>query len=94
MLERPIKFKLAYADGCHFLSFIQYSLRDKDLIVYALSDDRETHAAIAQFAVDEEIVSESQEPVAGGIFNAKTGQAQDNIVDSISLKLEDIICRE
>jgi hypothetical protein len=102
--ERPIKLKPAYVDGCNVFSFVHFELEGKDLVVYAISNERETHAMIAQYAIEEEYVDNTQEPAGGGVFDARTGEylrgsihygeAQARIIEAIDRKLDDIIERE
>jgi hypothetical protein len=73
-LERRCKIELLEEiDGCNHLCFIVYALADHDLVVCKFSDTNESHSLLAEYAAEEEIVTEESEPVAGGIFDVKTG---------------------
>lgn len=102
-LERPISFKEAYVDGCNYLCFIVYALAHKHVVVYALSNEHETHQSIREYAEEMNVSLAEHEPVGGGVFNADTGyyergsfsfgNPEPPIIDAVSTKMEDIVAR-
>lgn len=104
VLDREIRFKEAYIDGCKSFCFIVYALTNYDLVVYALSDDHEAHVSIREHIELENESLIGKKPNGGGVFNAETGYYErgsfsfgnpdPNILDTISWKLDHIVARK